>query len=160
MLSGGICWFQVHPGGRNRSIRQRSKRSSAGFSGHSSTVTTFVLYANVDGFTYAEPDIAVQERSELDRWVLSCLNTLVAGVTRRMEQYDLTGAVRLINDFTVDDLSNWYIRRSRKRFWKSEMGTDKLAAYQTLYTALMTIAELLAPFTPFIAEKYIRTLTE
>ena len=118
----------------------------------------FVLYANVDGFTYAEPDIAVQERSELDRWVLSCLNTLVAGVTRRMEQYDLTGAVRLINDFTVDDLSNWYIRRSRKRFWKSEMGTDKLAAYQTLYTALMTIAELLAPFTPFIAEKIYQNL--
>ncbi len=118
----------------------------------------FVLYANVDGFTYAEPDIAVQERSELDRWVLSSLNTLVAGVTRRMEQYDLTGAVRLINDFTVDDLSNWYIRRSRKRFWKSEMGTDKLAAYQTLYTALMTVAELLAPFTPFIAEKIYQNL--
>ncbi len=113
----------------------------------------FVLYANVDGFTYAEPDIPTGERSELDRWVLSCLNTLVAGVTRRMEQYDLTGAVRLIGDFTVDDLSNWYIRRSRKRFWKSEMGPDKLAAYQTLYTCLVTTAKLLAPFTPFIAEK-------
>lgn len=113
----------------------------------------FVLYANVDAFTYTEPDIPACERSELDRWVLSCLNTLVAGVTRRMEQYDLTGAVRLIGDFTVDDLSNWYIRRSRKRFWKSEMGPDKLAAYQTLYTCLMTTAKLLAPFTPFIAEK-------
>jgi isoleucyl-tRNA synthetase len=113
----------------------------------------FVLYANVDAFTYTEPDIPAGERSELDRWVLSCLNTLVAGVTRRMEQYDLTGAVRLIGDFTVDDLSNWYIRRSRKRFWKSEMGPDKLAAYQTLYTCLMTTAKLLAPFTPFIAEK-------
>lgn len=113
----------------------------------------FVLYANVDGFTYAEPDIPTGERSELDRWVLSCLNTLVAGVTRRMEQYDLTGAVRLIGDFTVGDLSNWYIRRSRKRFWKSEMGPDKLAAYQTLYTCLVTTAKLLAPFTPFIAEK-------
>ncbi|MEE9905437.1 isoleucine--tRNA ligase [Chlorobium sp.] len=113
----------------------------------------FVLYANVDGFTYAEADIAPEERSELDRWVLSCLNTLVERVTGRMEQYDLTGAVRLISDFTVDDLSNWYIRRSRKRFWKSEMGPDKLAAYQTLYTCLVTVAKLLAPFTPFIAER-------
>ena len=113
----------------------------------------FVLYANVDGFTFAEPNIALQERSELDRWVLSCLNTLVGAVYMRMEQYDLTGAVRLINDFTVDDLSNWYIRRSRKRFWKSEMGPDKSAAYQTLYSALETLAKLLAPFTPFLADR-------
>jgi isoleucyl-tRNA synthetase len=113
----------------------------------------FVLYANVDHFTFAEPVIPVQERSELDRWVLSCLNTLVDGVHMRMEQYDLTGAVRLINDFTVDDLSNWYIRRSRKRFWKSDMGPDKIGAYQTLYTALETLAKLLAPFTPFLAER-------
>jgi isoleucyl-tRNA synthetase len=118
----------------------------------------FVLYANVDGFTYAEPDIAIEERSELDRWVLSCLNTLVGRVTGRMEQYDLTGAVRLISDFTVDDLSNWYIRRSRKRFWKSEMGPDKLAAYQTLYRCLMTVAKLLAPYTPFIAERIFLNL--
>ena len=113
----------------------------------------FVLYANVDGFRYAEPSIALHERSELDRWVLSCLNTLVGGVHMRMEQYDLTGAVRLISDFTVDDLSNWYIRRSRKRFWKSDMGADKIAAYQTLYSCLETLAKLLAPFTPFIAER-------
>ncbi len=113
----------------------------------------FVLYANVDHFTFAEPSIALCERSELDRWVLSCLNTLVDSVRMRMEQYDLTGAVRLINDFTVDDLSNWYIRRSRKRFWKSDMGPDKIAAYQTLYSALETLAKLLAPFTPFLAER-------
>ncbi|MCX6178211.1 MAG: isoleucine--tRNA ligase [Chlorobiales bacterium] len=113
----------------------------------------FVLYANVDGFTFAEPKISVQDRSELDRWVLSCLNTLVGGVHMRMEQYDLTGAVRLINDFTVDDLSNWYIRRSRKRFWKSDMGPDKIAAYQTLYSCLETLAKLLAPFTPFLADR-------
>ncbi len=113
----------------------------------------FVLYANVDHFTFAEPSIALCERSELDRWVLSCLNTLVEAVGMRMEQYDLTGAVRLINDFTVDDLSNWYIRRSRKRFWKSDMGPDKIAAYQTLYSALETLAKLLAPFTPFLAER-------
>ncbi len=113
----------------------------------------FVLYANVDGFTFAEPEIAVQERSELDRWVLSCLNTLIDGVSLRMEQYDLTGAVRLINDFTIDDLSNWSIRRSRKRFWKSDMGPDKIGAYQTLYRSLETLAKLLAPFTPFLAER-------
>ncbi len=113
----------------------------------------FVLYANVDHFTFAEPSIPLHERSELDRWVLSSLNTLVDGVHLRMEQYDLTGAVRLINDFTVDDLSNWYIRRSRKRFWKSDMGPDKIAAYQTLYSALETVAKLLAPFTPFLADR-------
>ncbi len=113
----------------------------------------FVLYASVDGFTFAEPEIAVHERSELDRWVLSCLNTLVESVQLRMEQYDITGAVRLINDFTVDDLSNWYIRRSRKRFWKSDMGSDKVAAYQTLYRALEVLAKLLAPITPFLAER-------
>ena len=113
----------------------------------------FVLYANVDGFSFSEPKIEIQERSELDRWVLSCLNTLVGAVYVRMEQYDLTGSVRLINDFIIDDLSNWYIRRSRKRFWKSDMGTDKIAAYQTLYSSLETLAKLLAPFTPFLADR-------
>ncbi len=113
----------------------------------------FVLYANVDGFTFAEPEIAVQERSELDRWIISCLNTLIESVQLRMEQYDITGAVRLINDFAIDDLSNWYIRRSRKRFWKSDMGPDKIAAYQTLYRALEILAKLLAPITPFLAER-------
>jgi isoleucyl-tRNA synthetase len=113
----------------------------------------FVLYANVDGFRGSEPSIPLFERSELDRWVLSSLNTLVGAVHMRMEQYDLTGAVRLINDFIVDDLSNWYIRRSRKRFWKSDMGKDKLAAYQSLYSTLDTLSRLLAPFTPFIAER-------
>lgn len=113
----------------------------------------FVLYANVDGFTFSEAEIPTAERSELDRWILSCLNTLVENVRQRMEQYDLTGASRLINDFAVDDLSNWYIRRSRKRFWKGSMGPDKLSAYQTLSTVLMTLAKLLAPFTPFIAER-------
>jgi len=117
-----------------------------------------VLYANVDAFTHTEPDIPLQDRSELDRWILSSLNTLSSGVRERMEQYDLTGAVRLLNDFAVDDLSNWYIRRSRKRFWKSEMGPDKLAAYQTLYTCLVTTAKLLAPFTPFLAERIFLNL--
>lgn len=113
----------------------------------------FVLYANVDGFFFTEEEVALSGRSELDRWILSSLNTLVGRVTECMERYDLTGAVRLIGEFSVDDFSNWYIRRSRKRFWKSEMGSDKLAAYQTLYTVLLTLAKLLAPFTPFIAER-------
>ncbi|NTV98910.1 MAG: isoleucine--tRNA ligase, partial [Chlorobiaceae bacterium] len=113
----------------------------------------FVLYANVDGFCGSEPSIPLSERSELDRWVLSSLNTLVGAVHGRMAQYDLTGAVRLVNDFIIDDLSNWYIRRSRKRFWKNDMGQDKLAAYQSLYTTLETLSRLLAPFTPFIADR-------
>ncbi|MBN1929590.1 MAG: isoleucine--tRNA ligase, partial [Chlorobiaceae bacterium] len=119
----------------------------------------FVLYANVDGFRNEEAAIPFAQRSELDRWILSSLNTLIAEVTRRMEQYDLTGACRLIGDFTVDDLSNWYIRRSRKRFWKGEMGPDKLSAYQTLATVLETLSKLLAPFAPFIAEKMWLDLT-
>ncbi len=118
----------------------------------------FVLYANVDGFTFAEEAIPVQERSELDRWILSSLNTLVENVRLRMDQYDLMGASRLIAEFTVDDLSNWYIRRSRKRFWKGAMGPDKSSAYQTLYTVLMTVSKLLAPFTPFIAERIYQNL--
>ncbi|MEI8031900.1 MAG: isoleucine--tRNA ligase [Chlorobiaceae bacterium] len=118
----------------------------------------FVLYANVDGFTFAEPPVPLQERSELDRWALSSLNSLVGSVHMRMEQYDLTGAARMINDFIVDDLSNWYIRRSRKRFWKSDMGPDKIAAYQTLYTCLETLSKLLAPFTPFLADRIFLNL--
>jgi len=97
--------------------------------------------------------VELQERNGLDRWVLSSLNTLVGSVHLCMERYDLTGAARLINDFIVDDLSNWYIRRSRKRFWKSDMGPDKLAAYQSLFSCLETLAKLLAPFTPFLAER-------
>ena len=118
----------------------------------------FVMYANVDGFTGREAGIAVSDRLELDRWITSCLHSLVAGVELRMQQYDLTGALRMINDFTVDDLSNWYIRRSRKRFWKEEMGRDKLAAYQTLYECIETVAKLLAPFTPFIADRIYMNL--
>ncbi|MCW8814727.1 MAG: isoleucine--tRNA ligase [Chlorobium sp.] len=118
----------------------------------------FVMYSNVDGFTFSEEPIPVSERSGLDRWIISSLNSLVSGVEQRMEQYDLTGAIRLINDFTVDDLSNWYIRRSRKLFWKGEAGPDKTAAYQSLYQCLETVAKLLAPFTPFIADRIFMNL--
>ncbi|ANT64298.1 MULTISPECIES: isoleucine--tRNA ligase [Prosthecochloris] len=112
----------------------------------------FVMYANVDGFRFQGAEVPVVQRSGLDRWIMSVLNSLKREVGERMDRYDMTGALRLINDFTVDDLSNWYIRRSRKRFWKGEMNADKNAAYQTLYQCLETVARLLAPFTPFIAD--------
>jgi isoleucyl-tRNA synthetase len=122
------------------------------------TYSFFVTYANLDGFDpVAHPSIPQDERSELDRWVLSELNALVRKVTRNLEEYDPTTAGRAIQDF-VDDLSNWYVRRSRRRFWVGEMDADKLAAYHTLYNCLVSVAKLLAPFTPFIAEAMYQNL--
>ncbi len=118
----------------------------------------FALYANVDGFEYKEPRIAVEERSELDKWIISCLNTLIKQVELAMDNYNPTEATRLIESFVVDNLSNWYIRRSRRRFWKGEMNQDKLAAYQTLYECLSTVCKLVSPITPFIAEEIYRNL--
>jgi isoleucyl-tRNA synthetase len=118
----------------------------------------FVLYAGVDEFDHSEPLVPVSERSELDRWIISALNTLIKNVEAAMESYDPTGATRLIEAFAVDDLSNWYIRRSRRRFWKSEQGQDKLAAYQTLYQCLVVLTKLVAPIAPFIADEIYRDL--
>jgi isoleucyl-tRNA synthetase len=119
------------------------------------TYSFFVTYALIDGF---DPRRQAQgERSEMDRWVLSELNALVDRVSRYMDSYNPTDAGRAIQAF-VDDLSNWYVRRSRRRFWKSEDDADKLAAHQTLYTCLVTVAELLAPFTPFVAEEMYQNL--
>jgi len=118
----------------------------------------FVLYANIDGFRYAEERIDPKERPEIDRWIISSLNSLVKRVNQYLEGYELTRAARDISDFVIDDLSNWYVRRCRRRFWKSEMGPDKLAAYQTLYEVLITISKLIAPYTPFIAEEIFRNL--
>ena len=119
------------------------------------TVSFFVTYANLDGF---DPQTEGRgEASELDRWVLSELNALVRKVTDQLEEYDPTTAGRAIQQF-VDDLSNWYVRRSRRRFWKSGADADKLAAYHTLYTCLVTVAKLLAPFTPFLAEAIYQNL--
>jgi isoleucyl-tRNA synthetase len=113
------------------------------------TYSFFVMYANLDEF---DPATAPEgERSELDRWVLSELNALVQKVTDRLEVYDPTASGRAIQTF-VDDLSNWYVRRSRRRFWKSGADADKLAAYHTLYTCLVTVSKLMAPFTPFVSE--------
>ena len=123
------------------------------------TYSFFSLYANVDGFCYGEPDVPVAERPEIDRWILSVLNTLVKGVKREMDGFDPTRAGRLIDTFVNDDLSNWYVRLNRKRFWGKEMSKDKLSAYQTLYTCLETVAKLLAPFAPFFADRLYTDLT-
>ena len=117
------------------------------------TYSFFSLYANVDGFDYSQPDVPFNERPEIDRWILSVLHSLIKGVDKELEGYDPTRAGRLIESFVNDDLSNWYVRLNRKRFWGKEMSTDKLSAYQTLYTCLETVAKLLAPFAPFYADQ-------
>ena len=123
------------------------------------TYSFFALYANVDGFDYSQADVPLNERPEIDRWILSELHSLVKGVEREMDDYDPTRAGRLIDTFVNDDLSNWYVRLNRKRFWGKEMSQDKLSAYQTLYTCLETVAKLLAPFAPFYADQLYLDLT-
>ncbi len=113
----------------------------------------FALYANIDGFTYQENDIDYNKRPEIDRWILSKLNTLIKNVYQSYNQYEPTRAGRLIQEFTIDQLSNWYVRLSRRRFWKGDYSTDKISAYQTLYTCLETIARLSAPIAPFYMDK-------
>lgn len=122
------------------------------------TFSFFSLYANIDGFIYAEQRIPVGERAEIDRWILSALNTLIRTYKQQMDLYDITKAARAVSDFTLDQLSNWYVRRNRRRFWKSEKGKDKTAAYQTLYECLMTLSKLMAPVAPFLAEELFRNL--
>ncbi len=116
------------------------------------TYSFFALYANVDGFCYAEPDVPLQERPEIDRWILSLLNSLIKNVDSCLADYEPTKAGRLIQDFVNDNLSNWYVRLNRKRFWGGGMTADKLSAYQTLYTCLETVAKLMAPIAPFYAD--------
>ena len=123
------------------------------------TYSFFTMYANVDGFTYSEPDVPLAERPELDRWILSALNTLVKNVNSCLNDYEPTKAGRLIQDFVIDNVSNWFVRLSRKRFWGSDQSTDKLSAYQTLYTCLETVARLMAPIAPFYAERLYQDLT-
>ena len=123
------------------------------------TYSFFALYANVDGFTYAEPEVLVSERPEIDRWILSLLNSLVKDVDACYTDYEPTKAGRLITDFVNDNLSNWYVRLNRKRFWGSSMSADKLSAYQTLYVCLETVARLMAPIAPFYADRLYMDLT-
>ena len=117
------------------------------------TYSFFSLYANVDGFEYKEADVPMVERPEIDRWILSVLNTLVKEVDTCYSEYEPTKAGRLISDFVNDNLSNWYVRLNRKRFWGGEFTQDKLSAYQTLYTCLETVAKLMSPIAPFYADK-------
>ena len=117
------------------------------------TYSFFALYANVDGFDYSEPDVDWKERPEIDRWILSLLNSLVKDVDGFLDTYEPTRAGRAISDFVNDNLSNWYVRLNRRRFWGGGMTTDKLSAYQTLYTCLETVAKLMAPIAPFYADR-------
>ncbi len=124
------------------------------------TYSFFSLYANIDGFTYQEAEVPLTERPEIDRWILSELQTLVQLVDESYADYEPTRAARAISDFVQENLSNWYVRLCRRRFWKGEYGTDKIAAYQTLYTCLITVAKLSAPIAPFFMDRLYRDLTQ
>jgi len=130
------------------------------FSTLHNTYSFFALYANVDGFDPEAPQIPVERRPEIDRWIISLLNSLILTVESSLDDYEPTRAARAIADFVSDNLSNWYVRLNRKRFWGGEMTEDKLAAYQTLYTCLKTVALLMAPIAPFVADRLYRDLTE
>ncbi|SDS45526.1 Isoleucyl-tRNA synthetase [Polaribacter sp. KT25b] len=122
------------------------------------TYSFFTLYSNLDGFSYKEADIPLEERPEIDRWILSELNTLINKVDKFYEEYEPTRAARAISDFTQDYLSNWYVRLSRRRFWKGDYQTDKISAYQTLYTCMITIAKLSSPIAPFFMDRLYQDL--
>ncbi|MGI4805123.1 MAG: isoleucine--tRNA ligase, partial [Janthinobacterium lividum] len=122
------------------------------------TYSFFALYANIDNFNYQEADIGLQNRPEIDRWILSLLNTLSAEVDGFYADFEPTKAARAIQDFVNAHLSNWYVRLSRRRFWKGDYSADKLSAYQTLYTCLVTIAKLMSPIAPFFAERLFSDL--
>jgi isoleucyl-tRNA synthetase len=122
------------------------------------TYQFFALYANVDGFAFKEATVPLEERPEIDQWILSALNTLVKKATAAMNDYEPTQAGRLIETFIDEQLSNWYVRLCRRRFWKNELGADKLAAYQTLYECLETVVRLMAPISPFFSDRIFREL--
>ncbi|MBQ2075756.1 MAG: class I tRNA ligase family protein, partial [Muribaculaceae bacterium] len=123
------------------------------------TYSFFALYANVDGFDPATPQVPVEKRPEIDRWIISLLNSLVKEVIEQFNDYEPTRATRAISEFVSENLSNWYVRLNRKRFWGGDMNDDKLAAYQTLYQCLETIARLMAPVAPFYSDMLYRDLT-
>lgn len=122
------------------------------------TYSFFALYANIDKFTYAEVEIPLEQRPEIDRWILSELHTLIQKVDEAYNDYEPTRATRLISDFVQENLSNWYVRLCRRRFWKGEYEADKISAYQTLYTCLLNVAKLMAPVAPFYAERLYKDL--
>lgn len=123
------------------------------------TYSFFAQYANVDGFTGEEEQVPMVQRPEIDRWILSQLNSLILTVDESFDDYEPTKAARAVNDFVIYNLSNWYVRLNRKRFWGGKMDTDKLAAYQTLYRCLLTVTKLIAPAAPFYADRLYRDLT-
>ena len=122
------------------------------------TYSFFALYANIDGFDYREPEVPLEDRPEIDRWILSELNSLILNVDRAYEEYEPTRAARMISDFVQENLSNWYVRLCRRRFWKGEYEQDKISAYQTLFTCLKTVSQLGAPVAPFFMEQLYRDL--
>ncbi|MBN2570973.1 MAG: isoleucine--tRNA ligase [Ignavibacteriales bacterium] len=122
------------------------------------TYSFFALYANIDNIDFNKEFIPYSERPEIDRWIISKLSSLCKTFEEYMNVYDMTKAARTVSDFTIDHLSNWYVRRNRRRFWKSEMNQNKLSAYQTLYQCLLTISELISPITPFISEEIYQNL--
>ena len=124
------------------------------------TYSFFTLYANIDGFTYLEAEIPLQDRPEIDRWILSELHTLIKNVDAFYADYEPTKAARAISEFVQENLSNWYVRLCRRRFWKGEYAQDKIAAYQTLYTCLLTVSKLAAPIAPFYMDQLYRDLTK
>ena len=154
MIANSAPWdnLKFNPEG----IREVSRKL---FSTIYNTYSFLTLYANVDGFTGAEKQVPLAERPEIDRWILSLLNTLIKEVAAALDDYEPTRAARQINDFVNDNLSNWYVRLNRKRFWGGGLDSDKLAAYQTLLTCLETVARLMAPFAPFFADRLYRDLT-
>jgi isoleucyl-tRNA synthetase len=123
------------------------------------TYSFFSLYANLDSFDYSEADIPLKERPEIDRWILSELHTLIEKVDAYYNDYEPTKATRAISDFVQENLSNWFVRLSRRRYWKGDYGTDKISAYQTLYTCLVNVAQLSAPVAPFFMERLYKDLT-
>ena len=123
------------------------------------TYSFFTLYANIDKFSYAEPDIEVSKRPEIDRWILSELNSLIKNVESYYDDYEPTKAARAIQNFVTENLSNWFVRLSRRRFWKGDYGQDKISAYQTLYTCLLSVAKLGSPIAPFYMDQLYRDLT-
>ncbi|MEQ9288516.1 MAG: isoleucine--tRNA ligase [Cyclobacteriaceae bacterium] len=124
------------------------------------TYSFFALYANLDGFSYKEGDVSPEDRTESDRWIISKLNTLIGKVDDAFNDYEPTRAAREIQEFVVDDLSNWYVRLNRKRFWKGEYNADKISAYQTLYTCLSTVAQLASPIAPFYMDRLFSDLNK
>ena len=122
------------------------------------TYQFFALYANVDGFAFKEAYIPVKDRPEIDRWILSSLNTVVKKAGEYMDDYEPTQAGRVIEDFVDEQLSNWYVRLCRRRFWKGEYEQDKICAYQTLYECLETLTRLVAPISPFFSDNLFRNL--